>query len=293
MPARLTAYLPEQAAAEFYLATGASARVGRTPGNEITLAHPSVSRAHACLEPVRSSWRLRDLGSKNGSTANGESPTDEPLGEHAWLRFGDVTCEFRLLDEATHARALAERGQRQQASAVYQRRLEQSRALPDLLRATLAAVVELAGCERGFLLVMGPDGPEVRAWQGLDASELAAPAFAGSAGAVEQALRERRAVVLNDASQDACLGARASVLAGGIRALVCLPLAVGPEALGLAYADSRQPGRAITALDLELLSAFAERAALWLAARRSELQLADASRAAWPRQGSPAAGGHR
>lgn len=283
MPARLTAYLPEQAAAEFYLATGEQVRVGRTPGNEIVLAHPSVSRAHARLEPVAASWRLRDLGSKNGSTANGEPPTDEPLGEHAWLRFGDITCEFRLLDEAALARARQEHGGRQQASAVHQRRLEQSRALPDLLRGTLAAVVDLAGCERGFLLVMGPAGPEVRAWQGLDASALATPAFAGSAGAVEQALRERRAVVLNDASQDARLGARASVLAGGIRALVCLPLAVGDDVLGLVYADSREPGRAITALDLGLLSAFAERAALWLAARRSELQLADASRAAWPR----------
>lgn len=283
MPARLTAYLPEQAAAEFYLATGEQARVGRTPENDIVLGHPSVSRAHARLEPVAASWRLRDLGSKNGSTANGGLPTDEPLGEHAWLRFGDITCEFRLLDDAALARARQEQGSRQHASAVHQRKLEQSRALPDLLRGTLAAVVELAGCERGFLLVMGPEGPEVRAWQGLDASVLAAPAFAGSAGAVEQALRERRAVVLNDASQDACLGARASVLAGGIRALACLPLAVGDEVLGLVYADSREPGRAITALDLALLSAFAERAALWLAARRSELQLADASRAAWPR----------
>ena len=288
MPARLTAYLPEQAAAEFFLATGVAARVGRTPDSEITLDHASVSRAHARLEPIAGSWRLRDLGSKNGTFADGAPPSDDPLGEHAWLRFGDVTCEFRLLDDAAYARALADRGGRQQASAVHQRKLEQSRALPDLLRGTLAAVVELAGCERGFLLVMGPDGPEVRAWQGLDASAVAAPAFAGSAGTVEQALRERRAVVLNDASADACLGARASVLAGGLRALVCLPLVVGDDALGLVYADSREPGRAITALDLDLLSAFAERAALWLAARRSELQLADATRAAWPRH--PAAG---
>jgi len=282
MPARLTAYLPGEAAAEFFLASGEPALVGRLPGCDIQLGHPSLSREHARLEPVGDSWRLRDLGSKNGCTVNGAAPTDEPLGEHAWLRFGDVTCEFRKLDEEALARARAVAGSRQQASSVHLRALEQAPALPDLLQATLSAVVELAGCQRGFLLLMDRGQAQVHAWQGLDAPALAAPAFAGSVGAVERALGGRHPVVLNDASSDEAFATRASVVAGGIRALVCLPLVLGDEVLGLVYADSREPGATITRLDLELLSAFAERATLWLAAKRSELQLDGVSRAAWP-----------
>lgn len=291
MPARLTAYLPEGAAAEFLLAEGARARIGRSPECELCLGDPSVSRMHASLEPVPGGWRLRDLSSKNGSFVDGGPPSDNPLPSSTWLRFGDIHCEFTIIDQDALARGAQWRDGRQRASAIHLKRLGQSRDLPDLLQGTLAAVVDLAGCERGFLLVIGPKGPAVRAWQGLDAGVLATPAFAGSVGAVDQALRDRRPLVLNDAGLDVRLGRRASVVSGGIRALACLPLAMGDEVLGLAYADSRQPGRAITGIELELLAAFADRAALWLAARRSELLLADAGIEAWPRVGAGAPNG--
>ncbi len=283
MPARLTAYLPEGAAVETLLATGRGLQVGRVPPSEVVIDHPSVSRSHARLEPEGESWRLHDLGSKNGSFIDGLPADGRLLPANAWLRFGDVTCELAQLDEQALARAGERRVARQTASVLHQRAIEHSQAPDDLLRATLAAVVDLADCERGFLLINQPDGPVVRAWQGLDDRALSAPAFNGSRGAVDRALRERRPVVVNDAGMDAAFAGRASVVAGGLRSLVCLPLAAGEQVLGLAYADSRAPGHAITTLELDLLTAFAERAGLWLAARRSELVLAEVARQVrWP-----------
>lgn len=283
MPARLTAYLPEGAAVETLLATGRGLSVGRAPPCELLLDHPSVSRSHARFEPDGDSWRLVDLGSKNGSFIDGLPAEGRSIGRSAWLRFGDVTCEMAEVDDQAVARASDRLAARQTASVLHQRAIEQSQAPADLLKATLAAVVDLADCERGFLLINQPGGPVVRAWQGLDDRALAAPAFDGSRGAVDRALRERRPVVINDAGMDAAFAARASVVAGGLRSLVCLPLVTGDEVLGLAYADSRAPGHAITTLELDLLAAFAERAALWLSARRSELTLAEvAHQARWP-----------
>ncbi|KFL36707.1 GAF domain-containing protein [Arenimonas donghaensis] len=283
MPARLTAYLPEGAAVETLLAEGHGLQVGRAPPSEWLIDHPSVSRSHARLEPEDGGWRLVDLDSKNGSFIDGTPAGGRRLPRNAWLRFGDVTCELLDVDEQSLARAGARRIERQTASVLHQRAIEQSGAPSDLLKATLAAVVDLADCERGFLLINQPEGPVVGAWQGLDASTVAAPSFDGSRGAVDRALRERRAVVVNDAGLDSALAGRASVIAGGLRSLVCLPLVAQDEVLGLAYADSRKPGHAITTLELDLLSAFSERAALWLAARRSELALAEVARQArWP-----------
>lgn len=283
MPARLTAYLPEGAAVETVLAPGRSLQVGRAPPSELLIDHPSVSRSHARLDPDGDGWRLVDLDSKNGSFVDGIAADGRRLPANAWLRFGDVTCELAELDEDALARAGERRAARQTASVLHQRAIEQSGAPSDLLRATLAAVVDLADCERGFLLINQAGGPVVRAWQGLDDRALGAPAFDGSRGAVDRALRERRAVVVNDAGADAAYSGRASVVAGGLRCLVCLPLVAGGEVLGLAYADSRRPGHAITTLELDLLAAFAERAALWLAARRSELALAEvAHQLRWP-----------
>ena len=56
--------------------------------------------------------------------------------------------------------------------------------------------------------------------------------------------------------------------------LVCVPLLLDDQVLGLVYADSRRLGTPVTTLDLELLRAFGERAALWIAARRGQSELA-------------------
>lgn len=277
MPARLTAYLPEGAAAEYLLRDPGTTRIGRAPPCEFLIEHPSVSRLHAELRHQDGHWQLRDLDSKNGSFVEGARVSLKALPVATWLRFGDVTCEFQPLDAAALARAENRGAARRTASAIHIRDAERQRELPDLLKACLAAVVDISGAERGFLLLAGPDGLGVRAWQGLDRATLAAPDFLGSVGAVERALREQAPVVLHDVGSDHLLGQRASVVAGGLRALVCLPLMLDGQVLGVAYADSRRPGSAITGLELELLAAFCERAALWIAARRSESELAEAS----------------
>jgi hypothetical protein len=81
-------------------------------------------------------------------------------------------------------------------------------------------------------------------------------------------LLEKLPVVVNEGRFDAELAGRRSVIAGGLQTLVCIPLIADGRAIGLAYADSSQPGALITTMDLDLLRAFAERAAVWIAARR-------------------------
>ncbi len=51
--------------------------IGRTPDNTIVLAEPVVSAHHALLTWREERWWLEDLGSKNGTTLNGE-PVTQP-----------------------------------------------------------------------------------------------------------------------------------------------------------------------------------------------------------------------
>ena len=78
--------------------------------------------------------------------------------------------------------------------------------------------------------------------------------FSGSVTAVDRALAERQSVVCCDTNDSPWLGVRPSVRLGGIRALVCVPLQIQGDAMGVVYADSRKPGPPITELDLELIS---------------------------------------
>lgn len=270
MQARLTAHPPDQAAIVHSIRSGETLQIGRGGDSNLRLEHPSVSRTHARLEPDGGGWRLLDLGSKNGSFVDGR-PADgaQPLPRAAWLRFGDVHCEFAVLDLAQAEADEAGRRVRRAAATAHTARIDGIRDLDGLLDASLRGVLDLAQCERGFVLLREGDGFAVRASASLDPAQLRARAFSGSVGAVRRALEQRRSLIANDIGGEAWLAARASVIAGGLSALVCLPLFDGEQALGAIYADRTRAAAPITRLDQELLEAFAERVALWIAVRRT------------------------
>ncbi|GAB3728051.1 hypothetical protein GCM10028862_05180 [Luteimonas pelagia] len=282
MQARLIAYPPDAAAVVRHVAAGGSLRIGRGSDCELRLDHPSVSRRHAELHSDGDSWHVRDLGSKNGSFADGARISEATLARETWLRFGDVYCEFTPLTEAQVDADARDRAERRAAITARTARIERMAGLRDLLDDSLRSVVELAQCERGFVLLDEGDGLTVRASLALDPSQLSARTFSGSVGAVRRALRDRQPVVVNDIGSDAWLGQRASVVAAGLSAIACLPLVQDGASFGAIYVDRVRPGPAITDLDLELLQAFVEGAAVWIAAQRAADLLDHAHAAARP-----------
>lgn len=272
MPIRLTAYLPDRPAVVHW-ARGPVCRIGRSPDCDLRLEHASVSRHHAELRGDGDAWVLHDLDSKNGSFVDGLAAGDAPLARQAWLRFGDVHCEFEYFDAHAQARAATRWNERRAASQALSEGLGRQTDFPDLLRDTVRAVVQLADCERGFLLLRDGEGWRVQAAHGLEPAALRAREFRGSVGAVERALASRQPVVLHDVGTDPSLSGRASVLAAGLQSLVALPLLHGSDVLALVYADTRRPKAAISQTDMELLEAFGERAALWIAAKRATASL--------------------
>lgn len=282
MPARLIAYLPDTAAVCLWIDEAEGCRIGRDATATLRLEHPSVSRQHAELRYADGAWRIRDLSSKNGIYLDGVRCTDAVLGGRHWLRCGEVDCEF-VHQEASAGVAYAQRQREREArSTGWGERLAQVEALPQLLDETLQAVLNLAECERGFLLLPGHDGWQVRATVGIDGARLGEARFAGSRTALDRALQRRTAVVINDTARDVELARRASVLDGQIRALLALPLLHGDAVLALIYADRVRTAEPLSDFDLRLLQAFCERAAVWLAARRGAERLRQLPALDWP-----------
>ncbi|UJM91132.1 FHA domain-containing protein [Rhodanobacter denitrificans] len=283
MQARLTAFVPDHAALTRSLSPGDRLRIGRADDCGLLLEHPSISRAHAELFASDDGrWQLADLRSKNGSFVEGARIDSASIDTSCWLRFGDVHCEFALLDGAAAEADARRRNERHRTATACTAHLDTiarkdrsddapGQSLPD---ASLRAVAELAGCSRGFLLVDTHGRYRVLAALALDPSQMIGREFAGSLSAVTRAIEQRRPVVFNDIGGDVWPGACASVVQAGLRTLVCLPLLDGNRVLGAIYADRREPGPPLTTLDLELLEAFADRTALWLIARRAREDLA-------------------
>jgi len=275
MPATLTFRFTDRPARRFILDEGASYVVGRGAECDVRIDDSRVSRRHARIEsriepPGGERWLVSDLGSKNGLRVDGRpASTPVELPKAAWLSLGGLLARFERLSEEERRSREGRDLTRWQTSLELQRRLEPTADLPELLGRLLRSVLELSGAERGFVLLARPDGDlQVAATAGVAAGELDREEFAGSIGAVERALAERRPVVTSDALDDATLASRPSVADEGIRALVCLPLEVLGRLIGAVYADSRAPGSAFTELDVEILEALTSHAALAIGVAR-------------------------
>ena len=68
--------------------------VGRDPGCGIVVADPTVSRRHAELRVDRDVCRIRDLGSTNGTYANGRAVTTVRLRSGDAVTFGLLAVEL-------------------------------------------------------------------------------------------------------------------------------------------------------------------------------------------------------
>lgn len=278
MQARLIAYPSDAAAVPRWLSCGDRLRIGRSTECDLVLEDSSVSRVHAELVFEDNAWRLRDLGSKNGVHVDGMPAREAVLPPNCWLRLGDVHCEFAQFDDV---RADAIRGrehERRERSAALTQQVAAGTRYDSMLDDVLQGVLELSGCTRGFLLLAQGGDYAVKASLGADDGALGRGEFRGSVGAVERTLAQRRPVVVNQVHHEPWLARRMSVIDSGVQSLVCLPLLDREQVLGAVYADRQGPGEPITAVDLELLQAFAETATLWLLAGRALDSLNDAPR---------------
>ena len=68
--------------------------IGRVPLNHVVIDNPTVSAQHAILARLGDSYRLKDLGSTNGTQINGVCITDAELNDGDKIRFGSVVAVF-------------------------------------------------------------------------------------------------------------------------------------------------------------------------------------------------------
>ena len=79
--------------------TATSYRVGGRPGADLVLADPRVSRLHFEISVDAHGYRLRDLGSTNGTVVDGYRANDLYLRPGSEITVGDTTLRFTPEDD--------------------------------------------------------------------------------------------------------------------------------------------------------------------------------------------------
>ena len=68
--------------------------IGRSPDCHLTVKDKESSREHCAIEPVDEGYRLRDLGSRNGTRLNNEKVAIELLDHNDVIRIGKTVMRF-------------------------------------------------------------------------------------------------------------------------------------------------------------------------------------------------------
>ncbi len=275
MPGRLTVHLSNLPARRLYVEEGEAYIIGRGADCDLQINHPQLSRQHARLSWQNEAWHFEDLGSKNGLVVNGRAIQKAQIRNDDWIQFGDVVARFESISTENRRREDEINRRRWETSLELRRQLDPAAGLERLLHQVLRSVLNLSGTERGFVMLTTDTGDlEIKSYSGVAPDDFDQYAFSGSVGAVELALDSGELVVSCDAMTDVQLGDRPSVTLGSIRALVCIPLVILNKTTGILYADSREPGKVFTELDVEILQGLANHAAMAIAVARIRDEIA-------------------
>ena len=161
-----------------------------------------------------------------------------------------------------------------------------------VLELALEEILDLAGAERGFLLLY--DGLELKSRIIASRSDEAVDMETFSSSIAKQVLWAGEPVYLVDALSDDRFKSAKSVLALDLKTVLCLPLMFGGDVLGVLYVDSQSVQEPLAQPDLEVAMALAQQAAAAVANSR-RVERAEARAMAYEAIAAlarPAAAGH-
>jgi len=141
--------------------------------------------------------------------------------------------------------------------------INSSLGLKRVLEMVMDSLIALMGAERGFLMLREPSGElKVRVARGIDHDDLNQEPFSISKTIVRQVAETGDAILTTNAQADPRFGEQLSVAAFRLLSILCAPLKIKDNLIGVIYVDNRARTGIFGNNDLELLSAFANQAAV-------------------------------
>jgi len=156
--------------------------------------------------------------------------------------------------------------ERNELETLYQiaRVLNSTLEFDKVLLLVMDEVIDVVKAERGFLVLLNPTTNALeftiarnKQQESIDLSE-----FKISRSTVDRVVRTREPVLTDDAQVDDALKGQESIMAFGIRSIMCVPLVVRDHCIGAVYVDSRINANIFSEKHRDLLLAFCHQAAI-------------------------------
>src|SRR5688500_12460703 len=249
--------------------------IGRRTESDLRLVGSDVSREHAEIVKQNGDWVLRDKGSRYGTYVNGEAVTEHKLTHGDRVQFGRASgadVVFLTGDAPAHtdrSHASAVNDLRQLAALLEGlRALGSGRVLDEVLAMVLDAAIDVAGAERGFIMLAAGDNTtlEMKLVRAKGRISMPGSTFGTSRKIPEEVFKTGELKIVADLLDGDLANVHMGTVALGIRHVACVPLRAvrfldradqketEPQNIGVLYLDSREKGSLLaphtrTALD--------------------------------------------
>jgi PAS domain S-box-containing protein len=135
--------------------------------------------------------------------------------------------------------------------------------LDEVLRIVMDNIVRLTHAERGFLVLRNEKGEMVtqvaRNWE---QESIKSAEAATSRTIVQRVVDSGEPIITTNAQEDQRFSGQESIVALNLRSILCVPLKVKNDVIGVVYADNRIRSGIFTETERDLLVAFANQAAV-------------------------------
>jgi sigma-B regulation protein RsbU (phosphoserine phosphatase) len=276
--------------------------IGRSSKNDVNLSFDlSLSRFHAEVTRREGRYFLADVGSRNGTSLNGRpvsQPTELKVGDQ--IALGETRILFSAepgpqvaiedrpvlnADSSTMTIPLEDiisapmaptgppaPGKPAQAAAPESRTLAvltragmeliNYRPLDEVFEAIMDLVFEAIPAERGFLMLLEGDSPELVSKVVRDLKKSYGGTISLSRSIAHSVVENRQSVLTADAQTDERFKMKESIVLQGIHSAMCVPLWNNRAVIGLIYVDTVNAAKTFSPEDLKLLTLLANIAAV-------------------------------
>jgi adenylate cyclase len=132
-----------------------------------------------------------------------------------------------------------------------------------VLQIVMDTIIRLTEAERGFLMLRDERGEmSIRIARNWEQESLNQNEFAISRTVVQRVIDGGEAVLTTNAREDPRFGGQESIIAFNLRSILCVPLSVKSELIGVIYTDNRIRSGIFSESDRDLLLGFANQAAV-------------------------------
>jgi putative nucleotidyltransferase with HDIG domain len=141
--------------------------------------------------------------------------------------------------------------------------INSSLGLKRVLAEVMDRLIALMSAERGFLMLREADGSlQVQVARGMDNQDVTEEKFKISNTVVKRVAETGETILTTNAQDDPRFGQQHSVTAYHLLSILCAPLKIKDDLIGVIYVDNRIHSGMFQQTDFELISAFANQAAV-------------------------------